>query len=97
MTGLAPTNPLAEMLALWHALPWPDRQCVIRVGGAGVTLQRRGMHVGAWSADGGLVEIVYEHALHETTRERVTPTVAVQLVQAVLSRERLYRVEVPEA
>jgi hypothetical protein len=85
------------MLALWHALPWPDRQCVIRVGGAGVTLQRRGMHVDAWSADGGLVEIIYEHALHEQTRVRVTPAVAVQLVRAVLGRERLCRVAVPEA
>lgn len=96
MTGLAPTNPLAEMLALWHALPWPDRQCVLRVGGAGVTLQRRGMHVDAWNADGGLVELVYEHALHETTRERVTPAEAVRLVLAVLGRERLCRVEVPK-
>lgn len=96
MTGSAPTNPLAEMLALWHALPWPERQCAIRIGGAGVTLQRGGMQVGAWSADGGLVEIVYEHALHQTSRERVAPAVAVRLVRAVLGRERLCRVEVPK-
>jgi hypothetical protein len=85
------------MLALWQSLPWPDRQCAIRVGGAGVTLQRGAMQAGAWSTDDWLVEIIYECALHETIRERVPPAVAVRLVLAILHRERLCRVEIPEA
>lgn len=96
MTQTAPLNPLAEMLALWQALPWPDRQCEIRVGGAGVTLQRGAMQVVAWNANDDLVEVIYEHALHQTTRERVLPAVAVRLVLAVFRRERLGRVEVPK-
>ena len=45
----------------------------------------------------GLVEVAYEHALHEVTRERVTPEVAAQLMLAIVERERLVRVEVPSA
>jgi hypothetical protein len=80
VTGSAPQNPLAEMLALWESLPKADRQCEIRVGGAGVTIQRGAMQAVAWSADAGLVQIIYEHALHQKAIERVTPTVAVRLV-----------------
>ncbi len=69
---------------------------MIRKSGSGALLQRGGMQTVASNAANGLVEIAYEHALHETSRERVPPAVALKLVLAIFRRDRLCRVEVPQ-
>ncbi|MBP3958086.1 hypothetical protein J8F10_22775 [Gemmata sp. G18] len=90
-------TPLAETLALLKSLPWPENQCAIQEGRASAVLRRGRMEATVRSAADGLVDVVYEPALHETARERVRPAVAVKLVLAIFHRERLCRVEVPEA
>jgi hypothetical protein len=52
------------------------------------------MEAGIRDLDGGVVEVVYEHALHEVTRERLAPEAAVRLLLAVLDRDQFGRVEV---
>lgn len=70
------------------------------------TIQRDGrqaiIHRGAMQAsvqelDDGTVEANYEHSLHEVTRVRVSPDLAAQLLLAVIMRDRLARIEVPDA
>jgi hypothetical protein len=96
MTEL-PMNPLAQMLSLLRATPWPECRCEVSVGGAGVTIRRGGMQATAWNADGDLVEVIYEHARHQPTRVRLPPAAALKLVLTILGRERLCRVAIPEA
>lgn len=67
----------------------------IRRDGQRATIQRGGMQAVVRELDNSAVEVIYEHALHEVTRERVTPGVAARLLLAIIQRERLVRVEVP--
>jgi hypothetical protein len=61
--------------------------------GAAAFFQRGGMQAEAHEVEGGLVEISYEHAPHEITRERCTPSDAARLIEAVFRRDRLRQVE----
>jgi hypothetical protein len=87
---------LDRVLGLLEAQPWSVRcRFTVRREERRLTVQRGSMHAVAREVAGGQVEVVYEHALHEATRERVSPEVAVRLLLAVVGRERLCRVEVP--
>jgi hypothetical protein len=54
------------------------------------------MQAGVRELEDGRLEVSYEHALHEVTRERVPPAVGAELLLAILQRERLVRVEIPD-
>ena len=89
---------LDAVLGLLESQPWPVRcRFTARRTGrrATVAIHRAGNQVGLLEHDDGTVEVVYEHALHQVTRERVSAGVATQLVLALVQADRLIRVEVP--
>lgn len=89
---------LDRVLGLLGAQPRPVRsRFTLRRDGTGVVVQRGGMQAVAREIGNGQVEVLYEHALHETTWERVSPEVAARLLLAVMQREQLCRVAVPNA
>jgi hypothetical protein len=89
---------LDRVLGFLDAQPWSVRsRFTVCRSGTGVTVQRGGMQASAREMGDGRVEVLYEHALHEATREHVSPEVASGLLLAVLQRERLCRVDVPNA
>jgi hypothetical protein len=89
-------SPLNEMLGfldpvgLRCKVKFPSDSSVI-IDGEG------GMQVVARELPDGLIEVAYEHALHEVTRERCAPATAARLLRAVLSRSELVHVAVPSA
>ncbi len=89
---------LDVMLSLLAAQPWSMRcRFTLRHNDRGVTVYCGAMQATARAVAEGQIEVVYEHALHEATRERVSPEVAARLLLAILQRDRLCRVEVPTA
>jgi hypothetical protein len=73
-------------------------RCTVKVSGDSSALIERGdMQAVAREMEDGLIEVRYEHALHEVTRERCEPATAAHLLRAVLSRTELARVPVPGA
>jgi hypothetical protein len=71
-------------------------RCTVRLPGDSSAVIDRdgGMQVVIRELAGGLVEVLYEHALHEMTRERCMPATAARLVRAVLSRSTLTHIPV---
>jgi hypothetical protein len=93
-----PMGAIEVVLDILAAQPWSVRsRFIVRRESRHATVQRGALHASIRELDGGAVEVIYEHALHAVTRERVAPEVAAQLLLAVLQRERLMRVEVPGA
>ncbi len=83
-----------ELLAVLNVAQWPRcYQCKVTGSDRGATFQRGGMQAVAAEVADGLIEVVYEHALHEVTRERCTPAQAARLLQLIFQRERLCKVE----
>jgi hypothetical protein len=72
------------------------RRFAIRSDGHRATIQRGSMQAVVHDLGDGTIEVAYEHALHETTRELLTPEIAARLLLAVIQREELGRVEVPD-
>src|SRR5262245_42267024 len=59
---------------------------------------RGGMQAGAGVVEGGLIRVAYESAPHEVAEEFcTTPEQAAALINAIMARERLFRVPKPEA
>jgi hypothetical protein len=86
---------LDVVLGVLQSQPWPVR-CRFTVcrDGNRATVDRGGMQAVVREVDDGRVEVVYEHALHEATHERLAPEAAARLLLAVMQRERLCRVDV---
>ena len=83
-----------ELLKALDISMWPLRyQCKVTHSGAIVIFQRGGMQATASDIGGGLIEVVYEHALHEVTRERCTPKQAADLLRQVFQRENLCKLD----
>ena len=87
---------LDEILDFLNSQPWPVRSSFsITRNEMSLTIMRGVMQVIARDCTDGIVEVIYEHALHEVTRENVTPSVAARLILAILKRDRLERVAIP--
>jgi hypothetical protein len=75
---------------------WPKRfQYQFDRRGRSVTLTRGSMQRVVRAVDGQAFEVLYEHALHEVTRERCDFERAAALLDALLRREGLGKVELP--
>jgi hypothetical protein len=82
-----------ELLAVLGVAQWPRcNQCKVMRSDRGVIFQRGGMQAVAVEVANRLIEVVYEYALHEVTRERCTPAQAARLLQLIFQRERLCKV-----
>jgi len=75
-------------LADLESQPWGVRcRFEIRREGGRATIHCGGMQIGVSDLVDGRVEVIYEHALHEVTREQLQPAVAGQLLLALVQRE----------
>lgn len=54
--------------------------------------QRGAMQAVVREREDGLVPVIYEHALHQITKEKITPEAAARLIVAVFQRQSLCRV-----
>src|SRR5262245_57235202 len=83
-----------ELLAVLDVAGWPRcYQCKVMRSDRRATFQRGGIQVGAAELADGMIEVVYEHAVHEITRERCSPALAARLLRLIFQREHLYKVE----
>jgi hypothetical protein len=82
-----------EMLKNLDVARWPlGCQCKVTRAGRGANFQRGGMFASATEFE-GLIEVVYEHAPHEITRERCSPSEAAQLIQLIFQRDGLRKIK----
>ncbi len=87
---------LDEILEFLNSQPWPVRSSFsITRNEMSLTIVRGVMQVIARDCNNGTIEVIYQHALHEITRENVVPSVASRLILSVLQREQLERVAIP--
>ena len=84
-------TPLDEMLEVCRQ----GSDFIIRRSGPSAVFRRGGMEAVAREVENGLIEVIYEHAPHEITRERVSPKVAAHFIELVFQRRALCHVEVP--
>ena len=80
-------SPLEIMLGLLNVQPWAVRcKYVIERAEKHVTIQSGARQFVARELDGGQIELLYEVALHEVTRERLAPEAAAMRVLEILQR-----------
>jgi hypothetical protein len=73
----------------------PGVHSEIKKSGKSLLLQRGGMQIVVRPLKTGEFEVLYEHAPHETTRERCEIGHAEALIGALLRRKHLGKVELP--
>ena len=89
-------GPLDTVLRILESQPWAVRcRFTIRRDGRSATIYKGKVDVVVREMKDGEIEVIYEHAIHEITRERVSPEVAARLLLALIKRDALGRVEVP--
>lgn len=87
-------TPLDEMLSAFGARGWPPNgSCKVERDGPTVLIRSGGMQASVSEREGGLIEVSYEHAPHERTRERCSPMDAASLVEAVFRRRALDKID----
>jgi hypothetical protein len=93
---------VSALEAVLHALesqPWPlQSRFTIHRNRKSATLERNGMQATIRETGDGQIGVAYDHALHEVTREQVSPEAAVRLLVMLLDnfeRKQMGRVELP--
>ena len=90
-------GPLDALLNVLESQTWKERcRFTIQRDGRSATIHKRETCVVVRELKDGSIEVLYEHAIHEVTRERVSPVVAARLLLAVIERDGLGRIEVPD-
>jgi hypothetical protein len=92
VTGVAARFPMTSLDEVLEKCP---SDLTVRRSGSSAVFQRGGMEAVARELENGLVEVIYEHAPHETTREKVPPSVAARLIELVFQRRALCHVDAP--
>ena len=83
-------GPLDETIRLLDGQPSSLQQLFrVRRSPQGATVHRAGMQAQIRESGDAFVEVAYEHAPHEQTRERLLPAEAVRLLMAVIQRDNL--------
>jgi len=78
---------LESMLGLLNAEPWSVRcQIAIHKAEKHITMHRGATQVVARELPDGQIELLYEVALHEVTRERLAPQLAAKRALEILRR-----------
>jgi len=86
-------SPLSRML---EHLDLGGLPCAVTRRADSVVIDRQdGMQAVARDAAGGLVEVLYEWAPHETARESCSPEIGAGFLRLIFERTRLKRVLLP--
>jgi hypothetical protein len=74
-----------------------QRRFCVRRDAQGLTIHCGAMQAYIRDVDETRVEVAYESAIHETTRERLHPTDAARLILAIVQRNRLCKINLANA